>query len=64
MHSGSSIVAGRDVLRSALMAEPLAGEMKVDYRELDPDIFGGELGKPEYAEVERIAAVGVVIDRG
>ena len=25
--------------------------------ELDPDIFGGQLGEPGYEEVERIAAV-------
>ncbi|MBQ5941284.1 class I SAM-dependent methyltransferase [Massilia sp. AB1] len=27
------------------------------YEELDPDIFGGQLGEPGYEEVERIAAV-------
>lgn len=28
-----------------------------NYEELDPDIFGGQLGEPGYEEVERIAAV-------
>lgn len=63
MHTGSSVVAGGDVLKNALEEEPLGREMSLDYRELDPDIFRNELGKPEYAEVERIAAVGIVIDR-
>jgi tRNA1(Val) A37 N6-methylase TrmN6 len=63
MHSGSSVVGGSDILRSALEAQPLPAEMTLDYRELDPDIFGNELGKADYADVERIAAVGIVIDR-
>jgi hypothetical protein len=33
------------------------------YRELDPDIFSGELRRAAYADVERIAAVGAVITR-
>lgn len=31
--------------------------------EIDPDVFGEELDRPEYAQVERIAAVGAVITR-
>jgi hypothetical protein len=30
------------------------------YEELDPDVFGNELDAPSYADVERIAAVGLV----
>jgi hypothetical protein len=30
---------------------------KYRYEELDPDIFASELGRPAYAEAERIAAV-------
>jgi hypothetical protein len=30
------------------------------YRELDPDIFGEELEKQAYADVERIAAVAAI----
>jgi len=29
--------------------------------ELDPDVFGEELERAEYAEVDRIAAVGIKI---
>jgi hypothetical protein len=35
----------------------------VDYRELDPDVFGEDLDEPAYAQVERIALVGAVIVR-
>ena len=29
--------------------------------ELDPDVFGSEIGAPPYERVERIAAVGMVV---
>jgi hypothetical protein len=35
----------------------------LDYREIDPDVFGEELSKPIYADVERIAVVGAVITK-
>lgn len=63
LYTGSAIVAGRDGLRAAL-AGPLE-EMgcTLRWRELDPDIFGEELEKPAYAEVERIAAIGGVVEK-
>lgn len=63
MHTGSAVIEGRDVLKTALVEEAFGAEITIDYREIEPDIFGNELSKPEYASVERIAAVGVVIDR-
>jgi hypothetical protein len=33
------------------------------YAEIDPDIFGEELGRATYSRVERIAAIGAVIKR-
>jgi len=64
MHTGVSIVDGEDVLHNRLKeALPLIG-FRLDYHELDPDIFGDELDQPAYAEVDRIAAVGVCITRG
>jgi methylase of polypeptide subunit release factors len=61
LYTGSAIVAGRDALREALQAQLPALGCTLRYREIDPDIFGEELAKPAYAEVERIAAVGAVI---
>lgn len=63
MHTGVSIVDGRDVLLDALRDRLPAVGLDMTYLELDPDIFGDELDKPAYADVERIAAVGVVVRR-
>jgi methylase of polypeptide subunit release factors len=63
LHTGVSIVAGRDVLHEALRERLPAMGLEIDYRELDPDIFGEELDQQQYADVERIAAVGLVIRR-
>lgn len=61
LYTGSAIVGGRDALREALQAQLPALGCALRYREIDPDIFGEELEKPAYADVERIAAVGAVI---
>lgn len=63
MHTGVSIVAGRDVLRDALREAMPALGYRYDYRVLDPDIFGDELDKEPYAEVDRIAAIGLCVVR-
>lgn len=62
LYTGVAIVAGRDELRETLERELPALGCSVHYRELDPDIFGEELEKPPYADVERIAAVGAVVE--
>lgn len=63
MHTGVSIVQGRDVVREAFAASLPADLYAMDYDLLDPDIFGDELSGEAYAEVDRIAAVGLRIDR-
>ena len=63
LYTGSAIVGGRDALCEALEARLPALGATLRYRELDPDIFGEELSKPGYEDVERIAAVGAVITR-
>jgi hypothetical protein len=63
LHTGVSIVDGRDVLLDALRERLPQSGLDMDYRELDPDIFSEELDKPQYAQVERIAAVGLVLTR-
>jgi methylase of polypeptide subunit release factors len=62
LYTGVAIIDGRDSLRAALERELPALGCSLRYRELDPDIFGEELEKPAYARVERIAAVGAVIE--
>ena len=63
MHTGVSIVAGRDVVHDAFREVLPSGEFTLSYHLLDPDIFGDELGSSVYADVDRIAAVGICIDR-
>jgi hypothetical protein len=61
LYTGVSIVGGRDALREALeKALPPLG-CTLAYEEIDPDIFGEELERPLYRDVERIVAVGAVI---
>lgn len=64
LYTGAAIVdGGRDELRAAL-AELAAREgAGFVYRELDPDVFGEELEKPVYRDVERIAAIGCVLTK-
>lgn len=61
LYTGSAIIDGRDELRSALEGAMADAGCMLDYRELDPDVFGEELERPEYADVDRIAAVGAVV---
>lgn len=63
LYTGSAIVDGEDELKSALAASLDWRRYSLAYRELDPDVFGEELGHDAYRDVERIAAVGVVIER-
>ena len=64
LYTGSAIVEGRDELEAALARELPALGCSLQYRELDPDVFGEELSKPVYADVERIAVIGAVIAKG
>jgi methylase of polypeptide subunit release factors len=60
VYTGSAIVDGADTFRRAV--EPALLEQRsarIDYEELDPDVFGEELERPGHAGVERIAVVGL-----
>jgi hypothetical protein len=63
LHTGVAIVDGEDVLRPHLEKALSAMGCRLWYHELDPDIFGEELGHDAYADVERIAAVGACVTR-
>lgn len=62
LYTGVAIVEGRDVLKAMLERDLPGLGCSLRYRELDPDVFGEELDKTAYARVERIAAVGAVIE--
>jgi SAM-dependent methyltransferase len=59
LYTGAPVVDGVDVLERAL--QPLLASLRADiqYEMLDPDVFGDELSQPAYADVERIAVVGL-----
>jgi methylase of polypeptide subunit release factors len=61
LYTGVAIVKGRDELRAALERSLPELGCSLTYRELDPDVFGEELDKPAYKDVERIAAIGAII---
>jgi methylase of polypeptide subunit release factors len=63
LYTGVAIVDGRDELREKLEAQLPELGCTLRYRELDPDVFGEELEKAPYAQVERIAAIGAVVER-
>lgn len=63
LYTGSAIVDGADGLRSALDEQVPALGCTLQYRELDPDIFGDQLDHKGYEDVERIAAIGAVVTR-
>lgn len=63
LYTGTSIVAGVDTLLEAItpiLRQSGGGNaFSVTYQELDPDVFGEELTEPPYAEVDRIAVIGM-----
>ena len=63
LYTGSAIVAGEDRLHAVLAALAAKHACTLRYDEIDPDVFGEELEKPAYREVERIALVAAVIMR-
>lgn len=63
LYTGAAIVAGHNPLCDALVRLANEAGLTVRWRELDPDVFGEELARPAYADVERIALVGAVLER-
>jgi methylase of polypeptide subunit release factors len=63
LYTGATIVRGRDTLLEILRPALDGSGWPWRYGELDPDVFGEELDEPAYVEAERIAAVGMVLQR-
>jgi release factor glutamine methyltransferase len=62
LYTASAIVDGRDTFRQ--LVEPIINAATaVSYEEIDPDVFGEELSTPAYADVDRIAVVGLDVRR-
>ena len=63
LYTGSAVVDGRDALLDSLSSELDPAEFRLTYAEIDPDVFGEQLDDPAYRDVERIAAIGAVVER-
>ena len=61
LYTGSAVVDGVDVFFNAVLPLLLAAHARYEYGELDPDVFGEELDTEAYSSVDRIAAVGLVV---
>lgn len=57
LYTATAIVDGRDTFRDALA--PLLDGLACRYEEIDPDVFGEELERNRYRDVERIAVVSL-----
>ncbi|MDB5988008.1 MAG: SAM-dependent methyltransferase [Nevskia sp.] len=60
LYTGVAIVDGEDPFLQALRQLFTQTPCDWRYREIDPDVFGEELQRPVYRQVDRIAAVGLV----
>ena len=63
LYTGAAYSGGQSPLLAALATLCADQSASLVVEEIDPDVFGEEIDKPAYAEVERIAAVGVVITK-
>ncbi|MCC6888190.1 MAG: class I SAM-dependent methyltransferase [Hyphomicrobiales bacterium] len=63
LYTGSAIVHGVDHLRAAIETVLVSHDLRTDYEEIDPDVFGEELQSLPYREADRIAAVALVIEK-
>lgn len=59
LYTGIAIVNGVDNFLNELVPAFDAVNLEWDYQELDPDVFGEELDRDVYRDVDRIAAVGL-----
>jgi len=57
VYTGSPFVGGRDLFLEAVT--PMLAGRRFDYEEIDPDVFGEEVGEGVYVDVERIAVVAL-----
>lgn len=59
LYTGVAIFDGEDPFLNAIRLSLRDTGWDWDYQEIDPDVFGEELQKPEYAQAERIACVAL-----
>jgi len=63
LYTGVAMPNGTDPFLAEMRPLLEASGCHWSYREIDPDVFGEELDGEAYADIERIAAVGLVVTR-
>ena len=63
LYAGSPIVDGHDTFWESIASAVQTRNLRCEYAELDPDVFGEELDSPAYSEVDRIAAVALIVTK-
>lgn len=63
LYTGVAIVDGQDPFLASVQATLDHPALDWQYRELDPDVFGEELLESGYEQVDRIAAVELIVTR-
>lgn len=63
LYTGSAIVNGVDQLHNSLWPILNRADLRFQYEEIDPDVFGEELDHSPYDRADRIAAVSLIVDR-
>ena len=61
LYTGTPIVAGENLLAERLRPLRAARESTWTWCELEPDVFGEELERPAYRDVERLAVVSLIV---
>ncbi len=64
LYTGAAIVNGADPFKTAAVAQIGGSGAVWTYDELDPDVFGEELGEGAYTATDRIAAVLLTVKMG
>jgi methylase of polypeptide subunit release factors len=63
VYSGSAMVRGVDRLKKTLEQLLDRPNLNFHYEEIDPDVFGEELDHRPYDRADRIAVIGLTVDR-
>ena len=63
LYTGCAVVQGVDQFSEWATDVAARTGCSLTRREIDPDLFGEELDRPEYAGVDRIAAIGLMVQR-
>jgi methylase of polypeptide subunit release factors len=63
LYTGVAIIDGHDPFLEVVKHKTKAAGCTYQYTELDPDIFGEELGSDAYVQADRIAAVWLLINK-